>query len=92
MQSEMSDLEQFFEEFLRALHEAIEGLNGQQCEPNRANSLLYRLRDLEITLGLISSRLASLGSSDQFLEDIDELTRALCSYLTYLLAKPCKHF
>ena len=79
MQSEMSHLEHFFEEFQRTPHEAIEGLNSQQCEPNRANSLLYRLRDFEITLGLISSRLASLGSSNQFLEDIDELTRALCT-------------
>lgn len=77
MHGEMSHLEHFFEEFLRTLHEETEGLKGQQCESNRANSLLYRLRDFEITLGLISSRLASLGSSNQFLEDIDELTRAL---------------
>ena len=56
MQSEMSHLEHLFEEFLKTLHEAIEVLNSQQCEPNRANSLLYRLRDFEITLGLISSQ------------------------------------
>ena len=56
MQSEMSHLEHFFEEFLKTLHEETEVLNGQQCEPNRANSLLYPLRDFEITLGLISSQ------------------------------------
>ena len=78
------NLEHFFESFLRTLHEAIEGLNGQ-CEPNRANTLLCRLRDFEITLGLISSRLASTGSSEQVLGDIDELTRALRSLqATYL--------
>ena len=56
MQSEMSHLEHFFEEFLKTLRDAMEGLNGQQCEPNRANSLLYLFRDFEITLGLISSQ------------------------------------
>ena len=79
------NLEQFFEAFLRTLHEAIEGLNGHY-EPNRASTILDRLHDFEITLGLISSRLASRGFSDQFLEDINELTRALrflhASYLS----------
>ena len=51
-----------------------------------ASTILDRLHDFEITLGLISSRLASRGFSDQFLEDINELTRALrflhASYLS----------
>jgi len=87
MQNEMSHLELFFEEFRRTLYEAIEGLISQQCEPNQAISLRYFLRDFETTLGLISSRLASLGSSDQFLEDIDELTRALCSLKASYLSR-----
>ena len=81
----ISNLQQFFEAFLRTLHEAIEGLNGHY-EPNRASTILDRLHDFEITLGLISSRLASRGFSVQFLEDKNELTRALrflhASYLS----------
>lgn len=73
------NLKHFFKSFLRTrLQEATEGLNGQG-EANRADTLFYGLYSFEITLGLISGRLATIGSSDQVLEDIDELTRALCS-------------
>ncbi|CAB4002817.1 Hypothetical predicted protein [Paramuricea clavata] len=51
----IDNLRQFFEEFLRCIGEAIAGMSSEY-EPNRVDSLLYRLSEFETTLGLISSR------------------------------------
>ena len=67
---------QFFEDFLRCVREGITGLSSEY-EPNRVDSLVCRLNEFERTLGLISSRVATLsvrGSLyDQLLVDLERL-------------------
>ncbi|CAB4001838.1 Hypothetical predicted protein, partial [Paramuricea clavata] len=75
----IDNLRQFFEEFLRCIREAIAGLSSEY-EPNRVDSLLYRLSEFESTLGLISSRVGEYDtddSVDQLLEDLEWLLATL---------------
>ena len=69
-------LEQFFDLFLRCVCEWIAGL-GSEYGPNRVESMLSHLGEFDRTLGLISSRLGKRGSSDQLLEDIEQLLTAV---------------
>ena len=76
MTNVIPNLEQFFDLFLRCVCEGIAGLSSEYG-PNRVESLLSRLGEFERTLGLISSRLGEHRSSDQLLEDIEQLLTAV---------------
>ena len=73
----VDNLWEFLQDFLRCIREGIAGLN-LEYKPNRVNSLLNQLTEFERTLGLILSRVAGNGSSDQLLDDLHQLTETVC--------------